>query len=186
VPTTAAEFRTVAPSFADPTMFPDEAIEFWLGASTLFLTCRWGSAIGVATVLWTEHNMALQAWQTNSAAGGVVPGMGPSGLVSDESVAAVRVSYDTQTGSEADAGHWNLTLYGRMFIRLARMFGAGPWQLNVPDPIYGMGLGLWSGSGFGPGAVGPGWWRNPQENVPVRKFLPTTVRAPIGAGGPII
>jgi len=187
VPTTADEFRKVCPAFANTTMFPDETIMFWLGAASLFLVPhRWRSALGVGTTLWTEHNLALQAMQGVGAGGDAsgIPGMAGMGLVTEKAVAAVSIAYDQTTASEPDAGHWNLTLYGRMFIHYARMFGAGPIQLNVPDLYAGAyGQGLWV-NGFGAGAIGPGWARSPQENVPVGKFIPATTRSVIP--GPVI
>jgi len=184
VPTTPEEFRKTCPAFANPTTFPDEQVQFWLNAAGLFLVPgRWRSALGVGTTLWVEHNLALQTMQGVGVGGNAsgIPGMAGMGLITEETVAAVSVTYDQTLGSEPDAGHWNLTLYGRMFIHYARMFGAGPIQLNVPD-YYGNGMsygqGMWN-NGFGAGAVSPGWARDPQSNVPVGKFLPSTAPSTI-------
>lgn len=174
VPTTPDEFRAVAPAFQDPVMFPDASIQFWLDAASIMLTCRWGSAIGIGTVLFVEHNLALEAAAMPAPGSGGVPGM-LHGVVSAESAGAVSVSYDTGMAAETNAGHWNLTIYGERFIRMARMFGAGPVQLGVPPWATGGCLcgGMIDISHWRGGSFGPGWWnQNPNSNVPVGRFLP--------------
>ena len=176
VPTTPDEFRAVAPAFSDPVMFPDAEIQFWLDAASILLTCRWGSALGIGTILFVEHNLALDASANPVSGTGGVPGM-MHGVVSSEAAGAVSVSYDTGVASESDAGHWNLTLYGERFIRMARLIGAGPIQLGVPPWANG---GCTCGGMMNPsawlagwGGIGPGWHnQNPNSNVPVGRFLP--------------
>lgn len=176
VPTTPEEFRAVAPAFSDPVMFPDDEIQFWLNAASILLTCRWGSALGLGTVLFVEHNLALTAAAMPAPGSGQVPGV-YGGVPASKSVGAVSVSYDTSRGTETDAGHWNLTVYGERFIRMARLIGAGPIQLGVPGWANGgCGCGGMMNAAAWPaawGSVGPGWHnQNPNSNVPVGRFLP--------------
>ena len=155
-------------------MFPDASIQFWLDAASVLLTCRWGSALGIGTVLFVEHNLALEAAAAVPAGSGQSPGM-LHGVVSSESVGAVSVAYDTGMAAESDAGHWNLTVYGERFIRMARLIGAGPIQLGVPAWATGCLCGLMDPGAWNPswGSLGPGWWnQNPNSNVPVGRFLP--------------
>lgn len=179
MPITPDVFREIVPAFAADPPYTDEMIEFWALAASVLLTCRWGNSIGIGTVLFMGHNLALQAQNLQAAQSGGIPGT-TRGLVASESAGSVSVSYDTGTAAEEDAGHWNLTIYGQQFIRLARMFGAGPIQLNVPP--WGSGAcmcgGNWAAAGM-QGSLGPGWYdRVPEENVPVGKYLPRT-----GSGG---
>jgi hypothetical protein len=51
-----------------------------------------------------------------------------AGMVARKTVDKVSVTYDTASAMEEDAGHWNLTVYGTRFIRLARMVGTGGMQ----------------------------------------------------------
>lgn len=176
MPTTPDEFRAVAPAFSDPVMFPDASIQFWLDAASILLTCRWGSALAIGTVLFVEHNLALEAAAMPAAGSGGVPGM-LHGVVSSEAAGSVSVSYDTGMAAESSAGHWNLTVYGERFLRMARLVGAGPIQLGVPAwasvcPCNGMlDPSAWTAQGLG--SFGPGWYnQNPNSNVPVGRFLP--------------
>jgi hypothetical protein len=164
----------MAPAFADPVMFPDAEIQFWLDAASILLTCRWGSALGIGTVLFVEHNLALTAAATPAPGSGMVPGI-YGGIATSKSVGSVSVSYDTNRGTEADAGHWNLTVYGERFIRMARLIGAGPIQLGVPGWATGGCLcGMLNPAAWPSdwGGIGPGWHNNSNSNVPVGKFLP--------------
>jgi hypothetical protein len=184
VPPDADSFRTVAPYFANKTVYPDATIDFWMSvAETMLPSCRWVSLYGAGVVLFTAHNLYLQALNLASEGPGGTPGQA-RGLVASESAGSVSVSYDNQAATEEGAGHWNRSIWGQEFIRLARLVGSGPLQVNVPP---------W-GTGFCPpaldttalaqsplaGSVGPGW-ANPQENVPVGKWLPRG-----GSGGGLL
>jgi hypothetical protein len=72
--------------------------------------------------------VTLAAQNQKAGVIGGVPG-GNSGPASSKTVGSVTVAYDTAQTAEKDAGYWNLTTYGKQFIRLARMFGAGCIQL---------------------------------------------------------
>jgi hypothetical protein len=154
IPATAAAFRVAAPAFKDVDMFPDDSVSFWLQAAAQLLNPnRWRSSIGLGTLLFVQHNLALEAFATEQAEAGGIPGMA-RGVVSAEAGKSVSASYDTALAGEPDAGHWNLTVYGSRFIRMTRMFGMGPIQVNT-GPVGGgfFNFGNWSGAPFG-----PGWW----------------------------
>lgn len=126
---TAAQFRTDFPEFASTTQYPDSAVNFWLvWAYKLLNPCRWVDILDLGVELFVAHNLALERAAINQASSGGVP-TGVTGNVSSKAVAQVSVSYDNSSSMELDAGHWNLTIWGKRFVRMARMAGAGGVQL---------------------------------------------------------
>lgn len=116
-----ATFRTNFPLFADAVKYPDAMITFWSTiAEAQVALDRWGDIRSQAVELFTAHHLII-------AADGNIGKQ--TGIQSNKSVGDVSVGYDTQLSGELNAGHWNLTTYGKMFIRLARMYGAGCIQL---------------------------------------------------------
>lgn len=78
--------------------------------------------------LYVAHELAVNAQNAKIAKAGGTPGtMG--GVPNTKTVGSATVGYDSQATSEKDAGYWNLSTYGKQFIRLARIFGAGAIQL---------------------------------------------------------
>lgn len=169
---TAASFRMALPAFASQANYPDDAVTFWISVATMMLNPQvWGAA-GVAaqppaaagpmtspldfgTILFVAHNLVLEQQAGKAAAKGNAPGLN-KGVISSESVGPASAGYDTSAGLELDAGHWNLTVYGTRFVRLANMVGT----LIVTggggfDPTGQLGYGpAWPGP---PGALFP-WW----------------------------
>lgn len=78
--------------------------------------------------LYVAHEITLAAQNQKAAATGGSPGQS-GGIANSKTVGSVSVGYDTTSTAEKDAGWWNLTNYGKQFIRLARIFGAGAIQL---------------------------------------------------------
>lgn len=125
-----AAFREAYPEFNDTAKFPDSMISGWATVAQLQVRCRrWKSQYNLGVNLYIAHEITLESQQQAAATAGGSPA-GPSGIVNSKTVGSVTVAYDTASAVEKDAGHWNLTMYGRQFIRLARMFGAGPVQLG--------------------------------------------------------
>jgi hypothetical protein len=116
-----ATFRANFPLFADTVKYPDTMITFWstIGEDNVALD-RWGGIRSQAVELYTAHHLII-ASDSNIGK--------QTGLVSNKSIGDVSVGYDTSATLELNAGHWNTTMYGKMFIRLARMYGAGCVQL---------------------------------------------------------
>ena len=125
----AADFRDHFPEFADMTKYPDAQVNYWLGFAKLMLRPqRWGEALNYGLELFAAHNLALWRQDMNAANKGGVPGLS-TGAQSSKAVDKVSVSYDQNVGLVEGAGHWNLTIYGKQFIQMARMMGAGDIQL---------------------------------------------------------
>ena len=124
------QFRIDFPEFAEATRYTNSVITFYSNLGTTLLDAnRWGAQLNYGLELFTAHNIALEALDKRAADAGQIPGQIP-GAVANKRVDAVSVGYESGNISmEENAGHWNLTIYGKQFIRLARMIGAGPLQL---------------------------------------------------------
>lgn len=126
----AGQFVTDFPEFADTDDYPVSLINFYAAlADKLLSPCRWGDLLCFGQELFIAHNLALEAQDARTAAFGGIPGTNSGGPVASKAVDKVSVSYDVASASEDGAGHWNLTTYGKRYIRLARMVGAGGVQL---------------------------------------------------------
>lgn len=154
---TTDQFRQDLPEFADKIRFPDTMLTFWLNFALLAVanSRRWGSLLNMGQEMFIAHNVTLERRAMDEAARGLAPGMSP-GIVNNKSVDKVSVGYDTQGGAELNAGHWNLTIYGTRYVRMARQVGMGPVQVGT-----GCGGSPLSGSQAWPG---PWPWNFPNQN----------------------
>lgn len=147
-PVTVAQLRYDFPEFASTEKYPASGVQFWLNLAYQLLNAdRWGDQITIAAELFTAHNITIEAKAQAAAAKGGIPGA-DAGVVSAKSVDKVSISYDTSSAMELDAGHWNTTIYGTRYIRLAMLFGAGPVHIG---PGGGFGASGWSGPRVTPG-----------------------------------
>ena len=165
-----SDFRADLPEFSDITAFQDSTITYWMNLGLLMLNqSRWGvpgeggtnprTEFDIGLEMFVAHNVALEAAAINQSTVGGVPGIA-QGPIASKGAGDVSISYNSEASIELDAGHWNNTVYGQRFIRLARMYGAGCLQISG-------GGGGWAGvvtNGFGSGGawVGPnplpGWF----------------------------
>jgi hypothetical protein len=149
---TVQQFRADYPEFSSSSQYPNSAITYWLNLAYLLLNpSRWGSVLDTGAELFVAHNVAIEARAQAEAANGGIPG-GQVGPINSKSVDKVSISYDTSTGIQEGAGHWNLTVYGTRLIKLARMFGAGPIQVGIGYDPYGGGA--WAGPDVTPSMTG--------------------------------
>lgn len=124
-----AAFRAGFPEFSDTTIYPDTMISFWAGlAEKLVLPSVWCGCTNQGIQLYVAHEITLAAQNARAASIGGTPGVS-GGIANNKTVGSVTVGYDAQSIAEKDAGYWNLTNYGKQFIRLARIFGTRPIQL---------------------------------------------------------
>lgn len=124
----ATTFRTNFPEFADVVRYADAQVNFQLGLAAKCLSVeRWDTLLDHGLSLFTAHHLVLARACLDAAA--VNGTLGESGLVSQESVGEVSMSFDTKSASLENAGHWNQTHYGRQYLQLARMLGVGCIQL---------------------------------------------------------
>jgi len=125
----AATFRQHFPEFADTTVYPTGTIDFYLGIGRSLLNAdRWGETLDYGLELFTAHHLAIVAKDRAAAAGGGAPGA-MQGVLTSKTVDKVSASYDSASISLENGGFWNMTSYGLRFLRLARMMGAGGYQL---------------------------------------------------------
>ncbi len=124
-----ADFRAEFPEFSDAATYPDALLTFWATiAEQQVVECIWKTLYTFGVKLYVAHEITIARQNQQASTAGGTPGQS-GGIASSKAVGAVSVSYDPNTTTEKDAGWWNLTNYGKQFIRLARMFGAGCIQL---------------------------------------------------------
>lgn len=150
---TITQFRTDFPAFTNTTLFPDGSIQFWLNFADLSLdTSRWGTWLTMGIELFVAHNVAIDADAAMDAARGLPPGFS-KGILNSESVDKASAGYDGSAVFDANAGFYNLTIYGQRFYRYVRMIGAGPIHISggwpgvsvaaesYAQPYWGVGIG---------------------------------------------
>ena len=122
----AATFKSIFPEFDTES---DTAVAFWVTAGEGLLNAeRWGGQLDYGLALFTAHHIAIANRDAMVAAAGGVSGAVP-GVVTSKSVDKVSVSYDGSLGTYEGAGFWNQTNYGVRFHQMARMVGAGGYQI---------------------------------------------------------
>jgi hypothetical protein len=120
-----ATFREAFPEFSDIVKYPDAMLNFWSSVAITQVNCdRWRSQTLLGVYLYTAHECVLAAQNQKAGNIGGAPGQ-QAGPATSKTVGSVTAQYDAATTTEKDAGYWNLTTYGKQFIRLARIFGAG-------------------------------------------------------------
>lgn len=118
-------FRSDFPEFANVANYPTSMINFWAVLGNKMLNeDRWGDFRTHGLELFVAHNITLQAQDIQDAAAGAAPGS-VAGAISSQSAGAVSFSVDVSNVAEQDGGNYNLTSYGRQFLRLSRIVGMG-------------------------------------------------------------
>jgi hypothetical protein len=138
---TIQQFRDENNAFADRDKYPDPTVQRFLNvaASTLDVN-RWGEYWVLGIYNWTMHMLKM---------GDLAKGPGGGiGVVTSKSLGPGSIGYDNNMGAEANAGQWNMTMYGRLFIYYARLVGMGGVQIN-PYPVQ-VNTPFSSDSDFGP------------------------------------
>ncbi len=124
-------FRSAFPEFANTVDYPDQMIAFWAElAEVQVRSCIWKppSVRVKAMDLYVAHEITLARLNVKASSVGGTPGVS-GGIANNKTVGGATIGYDTTSTAEKDAGYWNLTNYGKQFIRLVRIFGAGCIQL---------------------------------------------------------
>src|SRR5690348_13586609 len=137
LPVDVPTFRNMAPEFADSSLYLDSDILTWLTIAAENLDPnRWRTLLNIGIVQFAAHNLVLDRQAQKTAQRGGIPGQ-TAGIVSGKSLGGGSISYDTQSGVEADAGYWNLTIYGRRFYRYMTLVGMGGVQVSGVQPLVG-------------------------------------------------
>jgi hypothetical protein len=135
LPVTPAQFRIDLPAFADPGTYPDGTVGLYLTAAQAALNLpRFGAFAIIAVECMAAHYLTLGRADERAAATGGEAGVN-AGMVASKGVGPVNIGREVSSSVEQDGGHWNLTTFGRRYLRMAREAGAGPIQLGgVPFP----------------------------------------------------
>ena len=131
LPLTDPQFRaTFGAAFADMGKYTVPQVTMYLTLAAAMLDPNlWADQLNYGIAMFTAHNLVLDGQAFNAAANGQLPGLTP-GPIASKSLGPASVSYDTSSGIELDAGHFNLTVFGRRFIHTARLVGMGGAQLG--------------------------------------------------------
>lgn len=114
------EYRIVFPEFSDYAKYPVARVTYFAGLADKSLNRdTLGDLYDHCRYLFVSHHLAPSASNVASAS---MPG-DDANPVASKSVGDVSVSYDTASTTEAEAGLWNRTSYGRELIRLMRNAG---------------------------------------------------------------
>lgn len=146
---TPTEFRALFPEFADTARYSDAAVQFRLNIAVQLVNAeRWGQMADQGVGWVAAHFLSLMVRAVKYNAFGKAPGQS-SGVVSSKSVDGVSVSYDTQLTTLEGGGHWNATVYGVQYLQFARLFGAGPLQVQSA-PANNISASAWTGPPLSP------------------------------------
>ena len=122
-------FRAAFPEFSDATKYPDAMITFWadLGIKSL-IQCRWDTLYDNGLQLFVAHNITIAAQNAAAGQASGTPGM-VSGPRQIKKVGSAAVTYDTIATNISGGAMWNATSYGKQFLFISRMIGAGALQV---------------------------------------------------------
>jgi hypothetical protein len=124
---TPAQFRSDFPEFANAT---DAQINLWLTVATALVDpARWDELTDIGVELVTAHHLAIALRNARAGAAGGAGAGAVGGPVASKAVDKVSVSYNTSATQFEGEAFWNMTTYGIQYLQLARMFGAGGFQL---------------------------------------------------------
>lgn len=124
-----AQFRLDFPEFSDIVLYPDSMVNFWatLGEKINAID-RFGDVYNNLIELFVAHNLALQRRDIEESEGGAIPGF-TIGAANNKHVGSMSIGYDLKIGDINDAGWWNLTIYGKQYFYLMKLFTHGAYQL---------------------------------------------------------
>lgn len=121
------KFRRDFPEFSESSIqvYSDALITFWAGIGDLTLNVeRWDTFLDYGMALFVAHNITMAISNQETASLGGIAGTN-FGLVTNESAGDVSVGLDINAIIEEGGGNYNMTSYGRSFLRLARIVGSG-------------------------------------------------------------
>lgn len=115
------EFRLAFPEFTSLVTYPSATIDFWASvADDMLNTERWGDRLDYGKKLFVAHHLVMAIRNQASSA----PGQS-EGVIGSQSAGPLSVSFDTTAVREEGAGFYNLTSYGTLFWKMAKIVGIG-------------------------------------------------------------
>lgn len=129
-----ATFRVAYPPFADSQQYPDARISYWLDFSAIMVSGRRWQRSGLQDYgqgLLTAHYLMTMERYDSATGSYSLPTGGGSGAATSQSQSADGVSWSEGYDASAYAGDGQLgtTAYGRQFLDLRALIGAGGMQL---------------------------------------------------------
>lgn len=123
------QFRLDFPEFESAVVYPDSMITLWstLGEKLTSVDV-FGDVYSMAVQLFTAHSIVIAAKNVRESSVGANVGA-EAGAISSKTVGSRSVSYDSASSSQANAGYFNQTIYGRQYYSLVQLFGTGCYQL---------------------------------------------------------
>lgn len=147
---TIEQFRQAMPAFSDSAVFDDPSVQFWLDAADKLLSAeRWGDLLSLGRNLFVAHYVTVDALMAKEAGMGGIGGL-RGGAITSEGGDSVNVSFDVAGAAEVGAGHWNQTVWGKRYIRLAWLVGAGPVHVGAGSGGDNVSASAWAGPLIGP------------------------------------
>jgi hypothetical protein len=132
-PVTYQQFITDFPVFANGLIYLESDVNLYLGLTAYFDPRRYGQFLNLAAELYVAHFLVIDAQDMMSISRGGLPGQTTGPAVS-KSIGGASISYaeyaTIEGGTTGNSGHWNLTVFGKRYLRIARMAGAGPVQIT--------------------------------------------------------
>lgn len=137
---TAAKFRDMFPELECPADYTEPRINIAISIAAKFMNeQRWGTWFEYGLGLLTAHRITLTKKSQVEAEFGLIPGAA-EGVLTSKSADKVSLSFDASSTVEEGGGFYNLTRYGQEWLRLAKMVGAGPLQVDAPSAQSGQSL----------------------------------------------
>ena len=129
-----ATFRVAYPPFADSTQYPDARISYWLDFAAIMVSSHRWQRSGLQDygqgLLTAHYLMTMERYDATTGSYSLPTG-GGSGAATNQSQSADGVSWSEGYDASAYAGDGQLgiTAYGRQFLDLRALIGAGGMQL---------------------------------------------------------
>ena len=131
-PVTYASFTAAFPEFANAAVYPQAAFDFFASRSCGDYECgNWGALYNFGYQYYIAHCLMLYKRRNDAAILKAYPGLAKGVLLLVNHRDRFRISYDTQASIEDRGGMYNETEYGKIFLRKARLVGAGPRYIGA-------------------------------------------------------
>jgi hypothetical protein len=134
---TPAQFKSDFPAFFDGVLYPEATCALYLNLAAVTLDPnRFGDYLNLASELFAAHFLTLDMMDNLVAARGGAMGQ-QGGAIGSKSVGGVSINYALGYDTEPNAGHWNLTTFGKRVYRLIKMAGMGGVQVTGAQTSLG-------------------------------------------------
>lgn len=126
-----AQFRLLISAFSNSAIYQDDTISMYLTiAASMLDPNRWADWRPMGMAMMVAHWLSLDAREAKTAAAGGIPGQSGLAILTSKGIGPVSAGYDVRAGDELNAGNWNLTTFGKRYIHMARLVGAGGVQIT--------------------------------------------------------